>query len=234
MINKYIPNNYMIKIIHYNEQKYDQDYELISIIDNNDFLNLNVLEESKLFDMNHNELNHLTSDNSMVLFDASKYLKNILASYYYNINKINHQLTVDFPRSSLTYNNKLIKNIAKAQYKFNLYSKYPFVINNTEYNLGLILSMLCTQASFAFSFALMHQVYSDYKNNMCVTSNNNKFIVTTNNESINIEINATYNLKNLTDCVNVKQIDIQTNIDFVYKNNKYDLCKFGIIWWKCY
>lgn len=224
----------MIKIIHYNEEKYDQDYELISLIDNKDFLNLNVLEESKLFDMDYNELNHITSNNSMVLFDANKFLKNILASYHTDIGKINYQFTIDFPRSLLTYNNKIITNITKAQTKFNLYSKYPFIINNISCNLNTILLMLCTQASFAFSFTLMHQVYSDYKNNMYVTSHDNKFIITTDNETINIKINATYNLKNLTDCVNSKQIDIQTNIDFVYKNNKYDLCKFGIILWKCY
>ena len=224
----------MIEIIHYNEDKCNQDYELISLTENHDFLNINELEESKLFDMDHNELDHITSQNSMILFDANKFLKNIIASYQYDIKKIKNQFIIDFPRSSLTYNKKMITNISKAQTKFKLYAKYPFVINNILYDLDTILFMLCTQASFAFSFALMHQVYSDYKNNMYVTSNDNKFIITTNNETINIKIDAAYNLKNLTDCVNVKQISIQTNIDFVYKAGKYDLCKFGIIWWQCY
>lgn len=229
----------MIKTTQNKNGDVDQEYELLTLdCNNNDFLDINVLEESKVFNIGHDILNEIISQNSMILFDANKFIKNIMESYHYNVDEINHQFTVDFTRSSLTYNNKKMLDRIKTLNKFKLYSKYDFNMHyhevNTSFKLDTILLMLCTQASFAFSFALMHQAYSDYNKNLCVTSNDIKFVISNTNETINIKMNAIYNLKNLCENVNSNQINIQTNIDFVYKNNTYELCKFGIIYWQCH
>jgi hypothetical protein len=196
-----------------------------------DLININTLAESQILKIDRDILNTLTSDNSMILFDAAKFLKNIMESYKMDTNKIQYQFDVDFHRSKLICNKTVIPDIVSALNKFKSCSKYELNLCDKIFGMDTILMMLCTQASFAFSFSLMHQMYCDQAKHIFVTSNNHKYKMTINNESINIELDANFNLKNIQKNTNLKGINIQTNIDFVYKNPQYELCKFGIISW---
>ena len=214
------------------------DYEIIStnnIIIDEEFIDMDILEESKLNNLTFvtfkNSLNRI-SDN-FIFFDVTKYIEKILDSYNLNIEKINGQFNLDLPRSELTFNNIRLNKTKQVINLLKKYSKYEYALCNQKFTLDIIIQMLCTQASFAFSFLLMNKVYSNYNEGIHVTSNNTKYIITNDNELININLTAIYNLKDITKNVSIKQININTNVDFIYKNKSYELCKYGIISWNC-
>jgi len=214
------------------------DYEIVSsnnIIIDEELIDINTLEENQLNNLTFISLkNSLTEMNdNIIFFDIMKYIENIITSYQFSSEKINYQFNMDLPRSELTFNNIKIIKTEKVLKLLIKYSKYEFKICNQKFSLDIIIQMLCTQASFAFSFLLMNNMYSNYTKGIHVTSNNIKYIITNTNELINLNLNATYNLKDIINNINIKQINISTNIDFVYKNNSYELCKYGIISWYC-
>jgi len=213
------------------------DYEIIEMdnenIISNEFINLNVLNESQLDNLklisSENPISKINmSNDNMIIFDAVKFIKKILKSYNSNITTINYQFNVDFKRSELIFDNFKIKDIQEAINLFDKYSQYNF---NENLKLNILLKMICTQASFAFSFLLMHKMFTNNVKNIFVTSNDIKYVINNNGNLINIILKATYNLKNTKNNVNINKINVDTFIDFVYKNNKYNLCDFGIITW---
>lgn len=207
------------------------DYEIIvsnNVIFDEEFININVLSESQLINSTISEI----KDN-IIIFDSAEYTKKILKSYRSDQDIIKCQFDVDFIRSELIINNSKIKKISKAIKIFDNYAKYEFKLKDQKLKLNEILIMLCTQASFAFPFLLMHKIFTNPKKGIYVTSNDNKYIIKNDNNSININFKATFNLKNTLKNKIIKKINIDTNIDFVYKNNTYELCEFGIVTWKC-
>ena len=210
------------------------DYEIItsnSIIIDEEFVDINMLGESQLNDTTTTITSIINDD--MIFFDMMLYIEKIIKSYKFDLKKINHQFDVDFHRTELIINNSNIKEIANAIKSFQKYSKYEFKICNQQFKLDMIMKMLCTQASFAFSYLLMHKLYGNQQKGIYVTSKSHKYEVTNNNESIIISLNATFNLKDIKREKNIKQINVNTVIDFVYKNYSYELCKYGIISWNC-
>lgn len=224
----YYMQNELIKEIYYD------DYEIIttnSIIIDDEFVDIDMLGESQLNDSTTTTIEKINDD--IIFFDVMLYIEKIIKSYKFDLERINHQFEVDFHRTELIINDLNIIEIVNAIKSFQKYSKYEFRICNQQFKLDTIIKMLCTQASFAFSFLLMHKLYSNQQTGIHVTSKSHKYKIINNNESIIISLNATFNLKNIKNEMNIKQIDVNTVIDFVYKNYSYELCKYGIISWKC-
>jgi len=193
-----------------------------------EFVDIDMLGESQVMNINHELYNQ------MILFDAKTFIEKIIKSYKLNIERIECQFDMDYNRSELVFDNSKIIGVGRAIDKLkSKYAKYQFELCNQTFKLDTIISMICTQASFAFSFLLMNKVYSDYNKGIYVTSNNNRYVITNKNDTFSINLEATYNLKDTTNNTTIKQINVNTNIDFVYKNKTYELSKMGIISWDC-
>lgn len=189
-------------------------------------VNINLLDESKLDDNDDD-------NETAIFFDSDKFLNKIAKSYNYDVKNINEQFNKDFTRTKITFNNKIISNKEKIIKKIKQYGKYTFLLNDCKYTFDDIIFMLCTQASFSFSFAFMNKKYTDIDKNLFLTSDKSQFIITNTNDTFTMQFDATFVLKNIINGSKYKNINIQTNIDFVYKNKQYELCKYGIILWNC-
>lgn len=170
--------------------------------------------------------------NKMVFFDVDKYLEKIFKSYKFNIDRAKCQFDMDFPRSRLFFNK--VKYIKKNSILniFNKFSKYKTIICNHELSLTQILITLCTQASFAFSFILMSELYNDNEKQIFVTSNDIKYNILNQKKLLEIRLDATYNIKKTTEDKNLSKIKITTDIQIILKENcDFDICKLGIVIW---
>ncbi|XWV24606.1 putative ORFan [Tupanvirus deep ocean] len=105
--------------------------------------------------------------NFCVMFNMEKVISEILHSYLINksINymdtptkeKILEQITIDFPRMEIRYNNKKCKTI--FEFKTHI-EKYNSFAHDTMFTLYYLIIMLSTQASFYYPFNAVHSVYS--------------------------------------------------------------------------
>lgn len=89
--------------------------------------------------------------------------------------------------------------------------------------------MLCTQASYAFSFLLMHNYYNDNFKGLHVISKTtiSDINIDPSNNNISIQLKATYNLININNGAKRANINVVTKIDII--DTKF--CKYGMILW---
>ncbi|ARF11294.1 hypothetical protein Klosneuvirus_1_151 [Klosneuvirus KNV1] len=189
-----------------------------------DYVDIDIVNENELYDSKiHGRI---------ILFDIQQFLEKIAISYNFNLYSIIQQYKSDFDRSTVYFNNDLIKDnsyvmdqlLKYAYYKINLYGKVL--------GLDTIILMICTQASFVFSFTLMHKLYSNVQSGMFVTSNKVKYNINIqNNGTIDIKLDADYNIKNVNNGTINNVINVVTDINIVNKNKKYEFSKWGIMSW---
>lgn len=203
---------------------------------NKSILNASMVTEEEYVDIdiiNENDVSDSTINGHIILFDVQQFLEKIAISYNFNLYAIVQQYKSDFDRSTVYFNNDLM---TKNSYLMDQLLKYAYYrINLYKHILGLdtVIMMICTQASFVFSFVLMNKLYSNIDTGHFVTSNNVKYDINIqNNNTIDIKLDATYNIKNINNGVVKKSINVVTDINFVNKNKKYEFSKWGIMTWK--
>ena len=197
-----------------------------SLIINNEFVNLDILNE--------NDINNVKSDidNKMIIFDTTQYLEKIMISYNNNLNTIINQFKSDHARSEVYLNNSKITEAVDLVEQLLKYSRFRINLCNTIFPLDVIIQMLCTQASFVFSFVLMNKLYTNYKNGKHVTSNKSKYYINIKNPDIvDIKLDAIYFIKDVNKNIIVSKVNVITSITAVYKKKQYEFCKWGIINW---
>ena len=168
--------------------------------------------------------------NKMAMFDINQYLDKIAETFNYNPNKILEQFTLDFHRSELYFEGKSIRN--QEFFISTIKNKFDYETNYHNMKMYDMILMLCNQASFAFPFVIINNIYSNYKKGIFVVSNNIKYLISTNNEDLYIELAGTFNIKNINTNKIKGKIDINTKIDLNFKNNKYIFPKLGIVYWQ--
>ena len=191
-----------------------------------EFLNIDVLNES--------QINDIVPDlyNKMIIFDTNQYLEKIVVSYNNNINNIIQQFQSDHARSEVFFNNNKIHDSKDFTEKILKYSSFPIKLCSNIFSLDIIILMLCTQASFVFSFILINKLYTNYKNGKHVTSNKSQYYINIKNpDIIDIKLDAIYLIKDVNKNIIVSKVNVVTNITAVYKKKQYEFCKWGIINW---
>lgn len=195
-----------------------------SVMKTEDYVDIDIVNEHEI---HNNEIN-----GQLILFDVQQYLEKIAISYNFNLNNIIQQYKSDFDRSTVYFNNDLIKDnkyiidqlLKYAYYKINLYGR--------QLGLDIIILMICTQASFVFSFTLMHKLYSNIHSGQFVTSDKVRYYINVqNNNTIDIKLDASYNIKNINNGKIINNVNVITNINIVYKNKRYEFSKWGIMSW---
>lgn len=201
------------------------DYDFVSIDD--------VSEEEEVIDIiseNQIIINDNIKKNRSVLIKTSHFLNQLFKSFKFNIDRITAQFDLDFPRSSLYYNHKkYTKN--EILRIFNCSSKYVIKVFNQMMPFDKFLMMMCTQGSFACSFILMSYIYNNDTNHHFVTSYDASYNIYSSGNILNIELKATYHIKNTkTNLIN-QGINVTTKIDLVKKNQMYEPSEMIIIFW---
>lgn len=190
-----------------------------------DIVNINTIDENQEFNINQ-ELK-----NKIIFFDTTKYIKKIIKSFDSNIAKINCQFNADFKRSKLCFNDKKVNDMPEIILLLEKYEYYDIVNANTKYPLDKIIMMLCTQASFAFSFLLMSKIYNDPKKDIYVMSNSIQYNISDVHDIIKIELVAIYNIKSIITGENINKIKVSTDIDLISEKD-YKFGNLGIISWE--
>lgn len=217
----------------------DDDIELM------DYDDYGLVNENQL-NVNDKTLFTGNLDNKLIFFNLDIYLDNIILSYDLDDDKIKNQFFLDFNRSTL-YINKQILNYEESCKFLNKYSNYEINIFNNKKQFNQILFMICTQASFAFLFALMSYVYNNSDFGIFVVSNDIEYFIDTTNinnsnnvnnlddfvSDINITLKAKFNQKNIYDNTIIGEIIITANFDIIFNMNEknYKFNKYGIISW---
>ena len=197
-----------------------------NIVTGNDFLNINVLNESQINDIKTD------IENKMIIFDTMEYLEKIMNSYNNNFNSITQQFQSDHNRSEMYLNNIKISDPNDFTRQLLTFSRFKINLCNTSFPFDIIIQMLCTQASFVFSFVLMNKLYTNYRTGKHVTSNKSKYFVTIKNpETLDIKLDAIYYIKDVNKNIIVAKVNVITNICAIYKKKQYEFCKWGIINW---
>ena len=195
-----------------------------SIMKTEDYVDIDIVNENEIYD---NKIN-----GQIILFDIHQFLEKIAISYKFNLHSIIQQFKSDFDRSSVYFNNDLIKNNSYVMDQLLKYAYYKINLYNNTLGLDTIILMICTQASFVFSFTLMHKLYSNVQSGMFVTSNKVKYDINIqNNGTIDIKLDADYNIKNINNGTINNVINVVTDINIVNKNKKYEFSKWGIMSW---
>ncbi|QKF93988.1 hypothetical protein QKU48_gp0530 [Fadolivirus algeromassiliense] len=220
-------------IYYFDINEIKNEYEIITF---NDIINNSIFDDDivKIELLNESQL--LTSDknikDNVIVFNTLQYIDKIAKSFKYNTDRIECQFDMDFHRSLLYFNNTVIKNKPKFIDNLQKFKDTIIDINGNMMGLNKLILMLCNQASLAFSFLLMSKMYNNMKKGIYVTSKEAKYYITLNDDnSLSMELNAIYNLKDTNNNKNISEINIVTNVDAIFKDKKYELCKLGIIYW---
>ena len=113
------------------------------------------------------------------------------------------------------------------------YESYKININNNEFSIKDLITTLCTQASFAFSFCLMVKLYNNIEKGYHVNSKKVIYNIDDQDENIYIKLQTIYELKDVYNNRLIATIQTSTNIDILFESNTYHLSKLGIISWDC-
>jgi hypothetical protein len=206
-----------------------KDYDFVTLNDltiKDDYVNIDLLNESHLDNFQSNDLN----ETKMIFFKSDQYLSRIARSYKYDRNRMVYQYKLDFKRSKQYINQKRYLKEEKLLKKIQKYSTYECNIGGMILSLDVVLLMLCTQASFAFPFVLMNKCYNFLETT--VTSGETKYHYCFSEDLLSIHLETTFNLKNIKENKIISRINIVTNIDAIFKDQKYQICKYGIMSWK--
>ena len=213
------------------------DDDIILVDKNNNNLETPENDYIKLIKLNEDDIvnTNLTKNNNIIIFDIDNYLYKIYKSYSFDINKINNQFELDINRTTLYINNQIqLNKTLLYDYLINFKNKiYNF--NNIDVNnnkniiyLNNIIIMLCTQASYAFSYILMHNYYNNKIKGLNVFSDDTSIHLTFNQDNCFITLVANYKLVNINLNKIINNINIMTNIDICDDI----ISKYGIINWQ--
>jgi hypothetical protein len=191
-----------------------------------EFININILNESQINDMQQD------IDNKMIIFDTNQYLEKIILSYNKNIYNIMQQFKSDHTRSEVYLDDKKIYDSHEFINKILKYASYKVNLCDQAFGLDIIILMLCTQASLAFSFILMNKLYTNHHKGKHVTAHKSKYIVNIKNpDVIDLKLDAIYNVKDVNKNIITTKINVVTNITIIRKKKQYEFCKWSIISW---
>lgn len=203
---------------------------------NKSILNASIIKEEEFVDIdiiNENEINDSTIHGRIILFDVQQFLEKIAISYNFNLYTITQQYKADFERSVVYFNNDPIRKYSYVIDQLIKYAYYRINLYGNIIGLDTVILMICTQASFVFSFTLMHKLYSNIQTGHFVTSDKVTYYINIQkNSTIDIKLDATYNIKNINTAKIIRNINIVTDINIVLKNKKYEFSKWGIMSWK--
>jgi hypothetical protein len=183
------------------------------------------------------------------LFDAHKYMDEILASYSYDATKILEQVYLDYCRTSVYCDNILMRTVSdfirhndafnskiygpENNHKDNCTLSKP----NKEYNFLIILLMLCCQSSYGLHYMSLKDIYCEPSTDFLLCSSNDNrrthFVIKDNVLSVTIETNLI--IKDTMSNTVVKKINTKVIIDSYLDNiNKQGHCNFneyGLFYW---
>jgi len=210
-----------------------------NIVDDYQDLNksiLNASNDEEFIDidiLNENQINDSKINGNIILFDVQQFLEKIAISYEFNLYSIIQQFKSDFDRSTVYFNNDLIKDNSYMMNKLLKYAYHKINLQGNVLGLDYVILMICTQASFVFSFVLMNKLYSNIQHGQFVTSNKVKYLINIqNNDTIDIKLDAIYNIKNTNNGKIIGSVNVVTYININFKNKKYEFAKWGIMSWK--
>ena len=207
-----------------NEDINNKEYEIIKLYNNN----INNLHQTIL---KHNK--------DIIMFNMNEYLHDILNSYNYDIYKINQQFDIDFNRSNIFINDIKINDKNLIDIHFNNLEKYKLFDN---FNMLLIIKMLCNQSSFGFPFILLNKIYNYYNDDYIISDGKtNRYIkFNTIDKLLTIIIGTDLILNKITTngIEFIKKIHIhlvihtnliKTNSEYILNNNDI-YCKNGLLY----
>lgn len=102
---------------------------------------------------NYIKNNQVELENNTLTFDTKYFIKKNLDSYKNNLQNIYSQFDVDFPRTSIYYNNILVTSLDD----FEDLKQSNIVYEN--YNFMNIIMLLCNQSSYATPYYLLCKLY---------------------------------------------------------------------------
>lgn len=182
------------------------------------------------FELVNNKI--ITHNENIKIKNVDEYLDEILKSYNYKTKKILNQIDIDFPRTTVIYNNTKINTLYEFYNKFNHLNNYSYT-SKKKYNLALIVLMLCCQSSYGYHYENLYEDYCHNKLNLLLCSCNNnrhiKFIC--DNDTISIEIETDLIIKNIIENREESIINTKLIIDIVKKNDKYVFNDNCIYYW---
>jgi len=215
------------------------------IIEDSHNININFSDEYEIIRVTYEEIapaifqtidennipNNINMDDKLIMFDTQIFISRIYESYSSNINKIYFQYKMDFHRSLFNHNNNKLTDYKQFLNHINKYNDYKININNQEFTMKDVIITLCTQASFAFSFCLMVNLYNDIDKGYHVNSKKVIYNVDEQDDNIYIKLQTIYELKDVHNNTLIANIQTSTNIDILFESNTYHLAKLGIISW---
>lgn len=215
------------------------------IIEDHHNITINLSDEYDIIKVSYNEIvpeifttidennipTNINMDDRLIMFDANTFITRIYESYSLNINKIYFQHKMDFHRSIVNYNNHKIIDGNRLLQNIDKYKKYKIKLSNVELTLKDLIVTLCTQASFAFSFSLMVNLYNDIDKGHHVNSKKVIYNIDELDNNIYIKLQTVYELKDIYNDKVIAIIRTSTNIDILFEFNTYHLSKLGIISW---
>jgi len=213
----------------------------------NDFViidNITTIKQSQ----NTNQVDFdIKSSTHTYLFDAHKYIDEILASYNYDTKKILEQVHVDYCRTSIFCNNIFIKTINDFIRHNNSFDSLVFknecqksTDNIKEYNFLMILLMLCCQSSYGLHYMSLRDIYCGSTENLllCSSNENRKTLFTMKDNVLSVSIETNLIIKDTTTNATIKNINTKVIIDSYLDNqNENGHSKFneyGLFYWNIF
>jgi hypothetical protein len=201
-------------------------------------------------DLEENKIKILTChSNFCIRFDMNKIIFEILRSYsvHKSINYIDEptkkiilrQIEIDFPRMHISYNHKKCNNF---DHFISLMEKFDRFSHDKLCTLYYLIIMFCTQASFYYSYSVIHNVYSLPSDNIYILPfDDSPYVnIIDNNNHVDIVF------KKIFRCVNIDSGQIITkfhtfmivSIDlidepngYIFYGRKYGECNTGALYW---
>lgn len=170
---------------------------------------------------------------NIVLMDFKSFVNDICKSYKYSFNNIKKQFMIDVPRSVLTING-ITNGTTKSFY--NIIMNNPWISRQLSY----IIISLCTQATLATPFEILHNTYiKEAKNNkqqLYLSDSKDN----TNKEKMNIylTLNKEQQKMYITKKLRIFRINSEFKDDTIYKINLFlainfkEGDKYVKFWWK--
>ena len=153
---------------------------------------------------------------SMVVFEITTYIDNILESYKNNVNNILYQLQIDFNRTSIFINQHKIYSVELFRKVAAFYDK-KF---GKDYFFNTIFIMVCLQSSFAFPYEVLSE---KYKNCMICSRSTRSDIFIDDDNNVDFVLNAWFEFNQKC------KLHLVVNLYYDYGRNMFD--KYGLISW---
>lgn len=175
------------------------------------------------------------------LFDANKYIDEILLSYSHDVTKILEQVYLDYCRTSIYCNNILIKTVSDFITHNNEFNSKIFGHNKDgvfkEYNFLTILLMLCCQSSYGLHYMSLNDIYCESAKGLllCSSSDNRRTHFTIKDDVLSVTIETNLIIKDIMSNTVVKKINtkviIDSYLDNTNKQGYHNFNEYGLFYW---